>query len=185
MDLLSLRYFQAVARHQHISRAAEELRVAQPSVSRTIIRLEAGARDAAVRPAGAADTGSMSAAPPSWPGSSGRWRNWTTRGGSWPMQPGRGRGGWLSPPRLCCSCPGCCPPSGRCGQVKVRLFQAPVDSMRQHLRSARWTSRSPPQPLAGLDAALGGSWCGRRCGSRCRPAPAGRAGACGGGRAGG
>ncbi|MEU8546112.1 LysR family transcriptional regulator [Streptomyces roseoverticillatus] len=42
MDLLSLRYFQAVARHQHISRAAEELRVAQPSVSRTIIRLEAG-----------------------------------------------------------------------------------------------------------------------------------------------
>ncbi|WP_424887329.1 LysR family transcriptional regulator [Streptomyces sp. XH2] len=40
MDLLSLRYFQAVARHQHISRAAEELRVAQPSVSRTIIRLE-------------------------------------------------------------------------------------------------------------------------------------------------
>ncbi|MGW2489221.1 LysR family transcriptional regulator [Streptomyces sp. NPDC001606] len=41
MDLLSLRYFQAVARHQHISRAAAELRVAQPSVSRTIIRLEA------------------------------------------------------------------------------------------------------------------------------------------------
>lgn len=40
MDLLSLRYFQAVARHQHISRAAEELRVAQPSVSRSIIRLE-------------------------------------------------------------------------------------------------------------------------------------------------
>ncbi|PSJ30115.1 LysR family transcriptional regulator [Streptosporangium nondiastaticum] len=40
MDLLSLRYFQAVARHQHISRAAEELRVAQPSVSRTVIRLE-------------------------------------------------------------------------------------------------------------------------------------------------
>ncbi|MGK4585631.1 LysR family transcriptional regulator [Kitasatospora sp. HPMI-4] len=41
MDLLSLRYFQAVARHEHISRAAEELRVAQPSVSRTIARLEA------------------------------------------------------------------------------------------------------------------------------------------------
>ncbi|MEV4744047.1 LysR substrate-binding domain-containing protein [Streptomyces sp. NPDC049555] len=40
MDLLSLRYFQAVARHEHISRAAEELRIAQPSVSRTIIRLE-------------------------------------------------------------------------------------------------------------------------------------------------
>ncbi|GHF36583.1 LysR family transcriptional regulator [Streptomyces morookaense] len=40
MDLLSLRYFQAVARHEHISRAADELRVAQPSVSRTIARLE-------------------------------------------------------------------------------------------------------------------------------------------------
>ncbi len=40
MDLLSLRCFQAVARRQHISRAAQELRVAQPSVSRTISRLE-------------------------------------------------------------------------------------------------------------------------------------------------
>ncbi|MGX7760817.1 LysR family transcriptional regulator [Streptomyces angustmyceticus] len=41
MDLLSLRYFREVARREHISRAAEELRVAQPSVSRTIARLEA------------------------------------------------------------------------------------------------------------------------------------------------
>ncbi|AUY48545.1 LysR family transcriptional regulator [Streptomyces sp. CB01881] len=41
MDLLALRCFQVVARHGHISRAAEELRVAQPSVSRTIARLEA------------------------------------------------------------------------------------------------------------------------------------------------
>ncbi|MFG2141204.1 LysR family transcriptional regulator [Streptomyces sp. NPDC048650] len=41
MDLLSLRCFRVVARHEHISRAAEELRVAQPSVSRTIARLEA------------------------------------------------------------------------------------------------------------------------------------------------
>ncbi|MFE9576692.1 LysR family transcriptional regulator [Nocardia sp. NPDC006044] len=41
MDLLALRYFQVVARHEHISRAAAELRVAQPSISRTIARLEA------------------------------------------------------------------------------------------------------------------------------------------------
>jgi DNA-binding transcriptional LysR family regulator len=41
MDLLALRYFQAVARHEHVSRAAAELRVAQPSLSRTIARLEA------------------------------------------------------------------------------------------------------------------------------------------------
>lgn len=41
VDLLALRYFQAVARREHISRAAEDLRVAQPSVSRTIARLEA------------------------------------------------------------------------------------------------------------------------------------------------
>ncbi|MDA3624463.1 LysR substrate-binding domain-containing protein [Saccharopolyspora sp. WRP15-2] len=40
MDLLPLRYFQAVARHEHISRAAAELRVSQPSLSRTIARLE-------------------------------------------------------------------------------------------------------------------------------------------------
>ncbi|GAA4936182.1 LysR family transcriptional regulator [Streptomyces coeruleoprunus] len=40
MDLLALRHFQVVARHEHISRAAAELRVAQPSVSRTIGRLE-------------------------------------------------------------------------------------------------------------------------------------------------
>ncbi|RKT86120.1 DNA-binding transcriptional regulator, LysR family [Saccharopolyspora antimicrobica] len=40
MDLLPLRYFQVVARHEHISRAAVELRVSQPSLSRTIARLE-------------------------------------------------------------------------------------------------------------------------------------------------
>ncbi|MGW3206104.1 LysR substrate-binding domain-containing protein [Streptomyces sp. NPDC001135] len=41
MDLLQLRYFQTIARYEHISRAAEELRVAQPSLSRTVARLEA------------------------------------------------------------------------------------------------------------------------------------------------
>ncbi|MGG2459873.1 LysR family transcriptional regulator [Streptomyces sp. RGM 3693] len=40
MDLLQLRYFQVVARYEHVSRAAEELRVAQPSLSRAIARLE-------------------------------------------------------------------------------------------------------------------------------------------------
>lgn len=37
---MSLRHFQAVARREHISRAAEDLHVAQPSLSRTIARLE-------------------------------------------------------------------------------------------------------------------------------------------------
>ena len=41
MDLLQLRYFQTVARHQHVSRAAEELHVAQPALSRVMARLEA------------------------------------------------------------------------------------------------------------------------------------------------
>jgi DNA-binding transcriptional LysR family regulator len=41
MDLLQLRYFQAVARREHLSHAAAELRVAQPSLSRAIARLEA------------------------------------------------------------------------------------------------------------------------------------------------
>lgn len=41
MDLLRLRYFQVAARHEHISQAAQELRIAQPSLSRAIARLEA------------------------------------------------------------------------------------------------------------------------------------------------
>jgi DNA-binding transcriptional LysR family regulator len=41
MDLLQLRYFQAVARREHLSQAAAELHIAQPSLSRAIARLEA------------------------------------------------------------------------------------------------------------------------------------------------
>ncbi|MEU1723184.1 LysR family transcriptional regulator [Nonomuraea sp. NPDC005692] len=40
MDLNALRQFLVVARLEHLSAAAEELRVAQPSLSRTIARLE-------------------------------------------------------------------------------------------------------------------------------------------------
>ncbi|OXM60542.1 LysR family transcriptional regulator [Amycolatopsis vastitatis] len=40
MDLGTLRQFLVVARLEHLSRAAEELRIAQPSLSRTIARLE-------------------------------------------------------------------------------------------------------------------------------------------------
>lgn len=40
MDIHSLTYFKKVAELQHITRAAEELHVAQPSLSRTIARME-------------------------------------------------------------------------------------------------------------------------------------------------
>ncbi|MFI5589185.1 LysR family transcriptional regulator [Amycolatopsis sp. NPDC051758] len=40
MDLNALKQFLVVARLEHLSRAADELRVAQPSLSRTIARLE-------------------------------------------------------------------------------------------------------------------------------------------------
>ncbi|MFF4772004.1 LysR family transcriptional regulator [Microtetraspora fusca] len=40
MDLNMLRQFLVVARLEHLSRAADELHVAQPSLSRTIARLE-------------------------------------------------------------------------------------------------------------------------------------------------
>ncbi|WP_127532888.1 LysR family transcriptional regulator [Paenibacillus kobensis] len=40
MELLQLKYFQTVARLEHITKAAEELQIAQPSLSKTISRLE-------------------------------------------------------------------------------------------------------------------------------------------------
>jgi DNA-binding transcriptional LysR family regulator len=40
MELLQLAHFRVVARHEHMTRAAEELNVTQPSLSRTIARLE-------------------------------------------------------------------------------------------------------------------------------------------------
>ena len=40
MLLSQLKYFQVVAQYQHISRAAEELHVAQPALSATIAKLE-------------------------------------------------------------------------------------------------------------------------------------------------
>lgn len=40
MDLLQLKYFQVVAQHEHMTRAAEELGIAQPSLSKTIAHLE-------------------------------------------------------------------------------------------------------------------------------------------------
>lgn len=40
MELLQLKYFQKVAKLQHMTKAAEELRIAQPSLSKTISSLE-------------------------------------------------------------------------------------------------------------------------------------------------
>jgi DNA-binding transcriptional LysR family regulator len=40
MELLQLKYFQVVAKHQHLTKAANELNIAQSSLSKTISRLE-------------------------------------------------------------------------------------------------------------------------------------------------
>ncbi|WP_104630305.1 LysR family transcriptional regulator [Streptomyces sp. MH60] len=149
MDLLSLRYFQSVARHQHISRAAEELRVAQPSVSRTIIRLESelGAplfdrrgRRIRLNEHGAAFLVRVERALAE-------------------LEDARrevadaGRG---SPGRVAVAAETLLQLAGvlsafrelRPG-VRVHLFQAPVGSMRQHLRSGEVDFALASQPLAG------------------------------------
>ncbi|WP_025688003.1 LysR family transcriptional regulator [Paenibacillus zanthoxyli] len=41
MDLLQLKYFQMVAKHEHMTHAADELHIAQPTLSKVIARLEA------------------------------------------------------------------------------------------------------------------------------------------------
>ncbi|MFC5406163.1 LysR family transcriptional regulator [Cohnella soli] len=41
MELLQLQYFRTVAKWEHMTRAAQELRIAQPALSKTIARLEA------------------------------------------------------------------------------------------------------------------------------------------------
>ncbi|GJM76258.1 hypothetical protein HMSSN036_84740 [Paenibacillus macerans] len=40
MELLQLQYFQTVARLEHMTKAAQELHIAQPALSKTIARLE-------------------------------------------------------------------------------------------------------------------------------------------------
>jgi len=40
MDLIQLKYFQAVAKYEHMTQAANELHIAQPSLSKVISRLE-------------------------------------------------------------------------------------------------------------------------------------------------
>ena len=41
MELTQLKYFRAVCKHEHFTRAAEELHIAQPSLSKAISNLEA------------------------------------------------------------------------------------------------------------------------------------------------
>ncbi|MFI9724151.1 LysR family transcriptional regulator [Streptomyces sp. NPDC052396] len=151
MDLLSLRYFQAVARHQHISRAAEELRVAQPSVSRTIIRLEAElgvplfdrqGRRIRLNEHGAAFLRRVERALAELDDAR---REMTDTAGDGPGRVAVAAETLFQLARVLAAFrvhrPG----------VKVRLFQAPVDSMRRHLRSAEVDFALASQPLTGSE----------------------------------
>lgn len=40
MDFLQLQYFKAIAKHQHLTKASEELHITQPALSRALARLE-------------------------------------------------------------------------------------------------------------------------------------------------
>ncbi|WP_087929942.1 LysR family transcriptional regulator [Streptomyces albireticuli] len=149
MDLLSLRYFQAVARHQHISRAAEELRVAQPSVSRTIIRLESElgiplfdrqGRRIRLNEHGEAFLLRVERALAELDDAR---REMADAAGD---GPGRVAVAAETLVQLAGVLPAF---RARRPGVKVRLFQAPVESMRRHLRSAEVDFALASQPLAG------------------------------------
>ncbi|MFE0046138.1 LysR family transcriptional regulator [Streptomyces albireticuli] len=149
MDLLSLRYFQVVARHQHISRAAEELRVAQPSVSRTIIRLESElgiplfdrqGRRIRLNEHGAAFLRRVERALAELDDAR---REMADAAGDGP-----GRVAVAAETLL--QLAGVLPAfRERRPGVEVRLFQAPLESMRRHLRSAEVDFALASQPLAG------------------------------------
>ncbi|MFH8572433.1 LysR family transcriptional regulator [Streptomyces sp. NPDC017993] len=149
MDLLSLRYFQAVARHQHISRAAEELRVAQPSVSRSIIRLESElgiplfdrqGRRIRLNEHGAAFLRRVERTLAELDDAR---REMADAAG-----PGPGRIAVAAETLLQLAGVLAAFRAHRPG-VSVRLFQAPVTSMRRHLRSAEVDFALASQPLAG------------------------------------
>lgn len=149
MDLLSLRYFRAVARHEHISRAAEELRVAQPSVSRTIIRLESElglplfdrrGRRIRLNEHGAAFLRRAERALAELDDAQ---REMADAAGT-----GAGRVAVAAETLLQLAGVLAAFRAHRPG-VSVRLFQAPPDSMRRQLRSAEVDFALASQPLAG------------------------------------
>lgn len=149
MDLLSLRYFQAVARHQHISRAAEELRVAQPSLSRSIIRLESElgiplfdrrGRRIRLNEHGAAFLRRVERTLAELDDAR---REMADAAGAGP-----GRVAVAAETLLQLAGVLAAFRAHRPG-VSVRLFQAPVQSMRRHLRAAEVDFALASQPLAG------------------------------------